>query len=66
MPTQVRKLLQLFFTPRMLESLRTRVETLMDRLLDEAWDPGWFDVMTVLALAVPLNTESQDKAFRQM
>jgi cytochrome P450 len=51
--TRLRKLVSKAFTPRAIESLRPRVERLVDGLLDRAAERGHLDVIADLALPVP-------------
>ena len=52
--TRVRKLLAPAFTPRALKALEPRIETLVDRLLDDAARRGTVDVIDDFAAAIPL------------
>ena len=52
--TRVRKLLAPAFTPRALKALEPRIETLVDRLLDDAARRGTIDVIDDFAAAIPL------------
>jgi cytochrome P450 len=52
--TRVRKLLAPAFTPRALRALETRIEALVDRLLDAAAERGEIDVITDFAAAIPI------------
>ncbi|HLI11167.1 MAG TPA: cytochrome P450 [Alphaproteobacteria bacterium] len=52
--TRVRKLLAPAFTPRALAALRSRVETLVDRLLDRAAERGQIDLIDDFAAAIPV------------
>jgi cytochrome P450 len=52
--TRVRKLLAPAFTPRALKALEPRIETLVDRLLDDATRRGRIDVIDEFAAAIPL------------
>ncbi len=52
--TRVRKLLAAAFTPRALKALEPRIETLVDRLLDDAGSRGTIDVIDHFAAAIPL------------
>jgi cytochrome P450 len=51
--TRLRKLMNQAFRPRAVERLRTRVDGLVDRLLDRAAERGEMDVIGDLALPVP-------------
>ena len=50
----MRKLLAPAFTPRALKALEPRIETLVDRLLDDAACRGTIDVIDDSAAAIPL------------
>jgi cytochrome P450 len=52
--TRVRRLLAPAFTPRALRALQTRVEALVDRLLDAAAEKGEIDVIADFASAIPV------------
>ncbi len=52
--TRVRKLLAPAFTPRALKALQPRIETLVDRLLDEAAGREPFDLIDDFAAAIPV------------
>jgi cytochrome P450 len=52
--TRVRKLLAPAFTPRALAALQTRIEALVDRLLDAAAARGEIDLITDFAAAIPI------------
>jgi cytochrome P450 len=52
--TRVRRLLAPAFTPRALRLLQSRVEDLVDRLLDEAAGKGEIDVIADFASAIPV------------
>ncbi|HEY1979093.1 MAG TPA: cytochrome P450 [Xanthobacteraceae bacterium] len=52
--TRVRKLLAPAFTPRALRALESRIEALVDRLLDAAAERGEIDVITDFAAAIPI------------
>jgi cytochrome P450 len=52
--TRVRRLLAPAFTPRALKALQPRVETLVDRLLDEAAAHGGIDLIDDFASAIPV------------
>jgi cytochrome P450 len=52
--TRVRKLLSPAFTPRALKALQSRIETLVDRLLDHAAERGSIDLIGDFAAAIPL------------
>src|SRR5262245_47324291 len=52
--TRVRKLLAPAFTPRALMALQSRIEALVDRLLDRAADRGGMDLIADFAAAVPI------------
>lgn len=51
--TRLRKLMSHAFRPRAVARLRTHVEELVDRLLDEAAERGEMDIIADLALPVP-------------
>jgi cytochrome P450 len=51
---RVRKLLSPAFTPRALTALQSRIETLVDRLLDRAAECGRIDLIEDFAAAIPL------------
>lgn len=42
------------FTPRVVESMRTRIQALVDQLLDEVADQGGMDVLPILAYPLPI------------
>ena len=52
--TRVRKLLAPAFTPRALRELQTRIETLVDRLLETAAERGEIDLIADFAAAIPI------------
>jgi cytochrome P450 len=52
--TRVRKLLAPAFTPRALRALQTRVEALVDRLLDAAAERGEIDLIADFSAAIPI------------
>jgi len=52
--TRVRKLLAPAFTPRALRELQTRIEDLVDRLLEIAAERGEIDVIADFAAAIPI------------
>ena len=52
--TRVRKLLAPAFTPRALRALQSRIEALVDRLLDEAAERGEIDLIADFAAAIPI------------
>jgi cytochrome P450 len=52
--TRVRKLLSPAFTPRALNALRSRIEALVDRLLDAAAERGQIDLIGDFAAAIPV------------
>jgi cytochrome P450 len=52
--TRVRKLLGPTFSPRALRALQTRIEALVDRLLDAAAERGTIDIIDDFAAAIPL------------
>src|SRR6202011_6123911 len=52
--TRVRKLLAPAFTPRALAALQSRIEMLIDRLLDAAADKGRIDLIDDFAAAIPV------------
>ncbi len=52
--TRVRKLLAPTFTPRALEVMRSRIEALVDRLLDAAAERGAIDLIEDFAAAIPV------------
>lgn len=51
--TRVRKLIAAAFTPRAIEALTPRIETVVAQLLDRTQDLGEIDVVTDFALIVP-------------
>jgi cytochrome P450 len=51
--TRLRTLVQQAFTARVVEGMRPRVATVVDRLLDEAGDRGEVDLMEALACPLP-------------
>jgi cytochrome P450 len=52
--TRVRKLLAPAFVPRALRALQTRIESLVDRLLDNAAERGEIDLIADFAAAIPI------------
>src|SRR5581483_9178611 len=52
--TRVRKLLAPAFTPRALHALQTRIEDLVDRLLDAAAERGRIDLIADFAADIPI------------
>src|SRR6185503_65260 len=52
--TRVRKLLAPTFTPRALGVMRSRIEALVDRLLDAAAERGTIDLIEDFAAAIPV------------
>jgi cytochrome P450 len=52
--TRVRKLLAPAFTPRALRELQTRIEGLVDRLLEAAAERGEIDLIADFAAAIPI------------
>jgi cytochrome P450 len=52
--TRVRKLLAPTFTPRALEVMRSRIEALVDRLLDAGAERGAIDLIEDFAAAIPV------------
>jgi cytochrome P450 len=52
--TRVRKLLAPAFTPRALRELQTRIEILVDRLLEAAAERGEIDLIADFAAAIPI------------
>lgn len=52
--TRVRKLLAPAFTPRALHALQTRIEALVDDLLDAAAERGRIDLIADFAAAIPI------------
>jgi cytochrome P450 len=52
--TRVRKLLAPAFTPRALRALQTRIEALVDRLLDAAAERGEIDLIADFSAAIPI------------
>jgi cytochrome P450 len=51
--TRLRRLVSKVFTPRAVERLRPRIETLVDEALDRAEDQGGFDLIAELAFPLP-------------
>ena len=51
--TRIRSLVNKAFTPHMIEIMRIRIQTLVDRMLDEVQGNGRMDVMTDLAIPLP-------------
>jgi cytochrome P450 len=51
--TRLRSLVHKAFTPRLIERLRTRIQTLADQLLDEAMRRERFDLVSAYALPIP-------------
>jgi cytochrome P450 len=52
--TRMRALVSKAFTPRMVEGLRTRIEGMVDELLDEAYERGDIDVVRDFAYPLPI------------
>ena len=52
--TRLRRLVGKAFTPRVAESLRPRIESLVEELLDEVEGESEFDVLTALAYPLPV------------
>ncbi|MDP9119696.1 MAG: cytochrome P450 [Actinomycetota bacterium] len=52
--TRVRKLVSKAFTPRFVEALRPRVQSIFDGLLDEVTGAGEFDMLPTLAEPLPV------------
>jgi len=52
--TRMRALVSKAFTPRMVEGLRTRIEGMVDELLDEAYERGEIDVVRDFAYPLPI------------
>jgi cytochrome P450 len=52
--TRVRKLLAPAFTPRALRALQDRIESLVDRLLEQAAEKGEIDLIADFAAAIPV------------
>lgn len=52
--TRLRALVQKAFTPRLVERLRPRIQTLADELLDKAQRNGRIELMSAYALPVPI------------
>jgi cytochrome P450 len=52
--TRMRGLVSKAFTPRMVEALRPRIETMVDELLDAACDKGDIDVVRDFAYPLPI------------
>jgi cytochrome P450 len=52
--TRVRKLVAKAFTPRFVEALRPRVQSIVDDLLDAVADAGEFDMLPALAEPLPV------------
>lgn len=52
--TRLRALVQQAFTPRLVERLRPRIQTLADELLDKAQRGGRIELMSAYALPVPI------------
>lgn len=57
--TRLRRLVQKAFTPRSIETLRTRVQELVDARLDVAEAAGHMDVVTDLAFPLPFDVISE-------
>jgi cytochrome P450 len=57
--TRLRKLVGIAFTPRRVELLRNSIETITDRLVDEAKRRGRMDVIADLALPLPVSVISE-------
>ena len=51
--TRMRGLVNKAFTPRMIESLRSRIQYLVDGMLDDVQDNGGMDVLADLAVPMP-------------
>ncbi|HYD50951.1 MAG TPA: cytochrome P450 [Terriglobales bacterium] len=51
--TRLRKLMSQAFRPRAIERLRSRIEVLVEQLLDQAQERGEMDIIADLALPVP-------------
>jgi cytochrome P450 len=52
--TRLRSLVTRAFTPRRVESLRLRIQTIVDRLIDRALDAGEFDLIADVAEPLPV------------
>ena len=52
--TRVRALVSKAFTPRMVEGLRERVQTMMDELVDTVQGAGTFDLISTIAEPLPV------------
>jgi len=52
--TRVRSLVSKAFTPRMVEGLRDRIQTMMDELVDEVEGTGSFDLIETIAEPLPV------------
>jgi cytochrome P450 len=52
--TRVRRLVSKAFTPRMVESLRPRIQRITDGLVDEVRGAGEFDLLTAIAEPLPV------------
>ena len=52
--TRVRSLVSKAFTPRMVEGLRERVQTMMDELVDTVQGAGTFDLISTIAEPLPV------------
>lgn len=57
--TRLRALVTRAFTPRMIESLRPRIQALMDELLDAGLAKGEMEVISELAVALPITVLAQ-------
>ena len=57
--TRLRKLVSKAFTPRVIESLRDRIQSLVDEALDPMNDSGHGDVVDELAFALPFDVISE-------
>jgi len=51
--TRIRSLVNKAFTPRMIENMRTRIQTLVDGMLDKVQGNGRMDVIADLAVPLP-------------
>jgi cytochrome P450 len=52
--TRLRGLMNKAFTPRVVEALRLRIQTIVDGLLDTVKDKGGIDIMADLAYSLPI------------
>ncbi len=57
--TRLRKLVTKAFTPRVIQNLRPRIQTLVDEMLDDAGEHGRIDVITELAFPLPFAVISE-------